>query len=112
MHMTLTEHSYGIIRRAFERHIKESAVMPTPHDILKLIKTIDNEEISEFHTYYFRDSEHEAEIRKLGLAHYRRKLGITRKQQPEIHDYLENWERKNNQPVTWENLEEYKEQNK
>lgn len=108
MQMTLGEYTYPIVRRGFERHLKESATMPTPHDIIKLIKKIDIEEQESFYRPDIRLDKEMELIHKLGLAHQRRKMGITRNQQWEIHDLLESWEKENDQKVDWENIGEWK----
>lgn len=109
MQMTLNDYPYGSIRRGFERHIKESAVMPTPHDIINAIKKNDAEDNDKFYRPNILATEHDQLIHKLGLANFRRNLGVTRSQQYEIHELLDEWEKNNNQKVDWETIDEWRE---
>ena len=47
MQITLKDQPYNLIRRGFEKHIRQSSVMPTPHDILNAISMIKLEDMCE-----------------------------------------------------------------
>lgn len=111
MQMTLKHHPYGIIRRAFENYIQGNSAMPTPHDILAKIKYLEDEDFRELYEQHWKDTPEEHLIRQLGVANYRRRLGVTRKQQPDLYKILDEWEEKNG-AVDWDNLSEWREKYK
>lgn len=84
--------------------------MPTPHDILSKVTLINMRINNDFQRDHGVKAEEENIIRKLGSANYRRSLGVSRKLEPAIHDFIEGWEKANSKRVTWFTLDGYKQQ--
>lgn len=104
--LVLWDYEFADIKGAFVEYLAKESKMPTPSDIVKLIG---KKKMEETPPPPEKDDNEAAKdlIRKLGVAHYRRKLGVPKAFEPKTYELLEKYEQENNCKVEWESLEEY-----